>query len=746
MSEIITGELEYISYHNEESGYTVGRLREQDSGETLTVVGHLAGVQAGEFLRLTGLWKQHPRFGRQFAVETFEFIYPETLEGIEKYLGSGVIKGIGPKTAERIVTVFGRRTLEVIEEEPDKLIEVPGLGARRIEGIRQAWQQQRGFRRVMIFLQGYGLGGALAAKIYREYGSETVEAVSRNPYQLAEQVRGIGFLTADRIAQNLGLALDNPLRLNSGLAYAMEKAEERGHTCLPVDRLLQGAAALLKVEPGLLRPALEEMLGLGRLVLERDATRETSFVYSARCHWAETIVAEVLGRLVSRGRTQDLSAGERLSERWFAALHDFERESGIELSVDQTTAIMGVVRERVSVITGGPGTGKTTIIAAITRLMKLQRIHVVLAAPTGRAAKRLGETTGVPASTIHRLLGWSFQEGRFLHHAGRPLEGEVFVVDEVSMVDLPLFASLLAALPAQALLILVGDVDQLPSIGPGKVLADLIASERLPVYRLNQIFRQARSSLIIQNAHRVRRGLMPLDPHLEDELPARQAKTEDKWDKCGGQDFFLVRQPDPEKVREMILRLAGERLAERFGIDPSLDLQVITPMNKGPCGTRALNELLQEALNPGGEKIPFSARKLRRGDRVMQLRNDYEKDVFNGDTGLISDFDPGNQTLTVDFDGRLVQYESYELEDLDIAYAVTVHKSQGSEYPAVIISLLPEHFVMLQRNLLYTAVSRGKRVVVLIGDPAAVARAVENAREQFRYTRLADRLQAAGRV
>jgi exodeoxyribonuclease V alpha subunit len=744
MSEIITGELEYISFHDEDSGYTVARFRERSSDETITAVGHLVCVQAGEFLRLTGNWKQHPRFGRQFAVESYECVYPETVEGIERYLGSGAIKGIGPKTAEKIVASFGCQTLEVIEKQPDKLNRIPGLGAKKIEVISRAWQEQREIRRVMVVLQGYGLGGALATRIYREYGNNAVEAVTRNPYQLAEQVRGIGFLTADRIAQNLGMELDSPLRLASGLLFAMEKAEDRGHTCLPLERLIERAADLLKVEPERLEPPLEEMVGLGRLVVETEGTGER-FIYSARCHWAETIVTEVLGRFVARGLVYDLFGEDQSDKRWFEALNEFERECDVELSVDQTSAVVGVLRDRISVITGGPGTGKTTIIAAIIKLMSLQRVRVVLAAPTGRAAKRLSETTRMPASTIHRLLGWSFQEGRFLHHSGRPLEGDVFIVDEVSMVDLPLFANLLAALPPDASLILVGDVDQLPSIGPGKILADLIECGRLSVYRLQEVFRQARSSLIIQNAHRVRKGLMPVDSTADGEHYEQLKGGEDEQWENGEKDFFLMRLSDPEKVREAIVRLAGERLNARFGIDPMLDLQVITPMNKGPCGTRALNELLQQTLNSGAEKIPFSGRKLYRGDRVMQLRNDYEKDVFNGDVGLVLAFDQEMHTVTVDFDGRSVRYESHELDDLDVAYAVTVHKSQGSEYPAVIISLLREHYVMLQRNLLYTALSRGKRVVVLVGDPKAIGRAVKNAKEQFRHSRLADRLRAIER-
>ena len=737
MPETLTGYLELISYHNEENDYTVARLRAEGSEERVTVVGHLSGVHEGEHLRLTGAWKQHPRFGAQFSVESYQFIYPETEAGIERYLASGLIRGIGPKIAERIVSRFGRETLEVIELRPEDLKKVPGLGRKKISQIKEAWEEQRGIRRLMIFLQSYGVSGAIAARIYRRYREQGVEAVSQNPYRLAEEVRGIGFATGDRIARSLGFAADSPLRIRSGLLHSAEQAGERGHTCLPRELFLQNAADLLELKKEALEETLAEMAGLGRLVLERDETEGREFVYSNDSFWAEAACAQGLARIMAEARPETGSES-RLPEQasvWIAA---FERERVIELSGEQKKAVAGAVTGGVSLITGGPGTGKTTIIAALAAILERRGFTVVLAAPTGRAAKKMGEAAGgAPAFTIHRLLGWSFGEGRFLHNAARPLKGDLFVIDEVSMVDLPLFASLLDALPGGARLVLVGDVDQLPSIGPGKLLADLIDSRSIPVYRLNEIFRQAGLSRIVLNAHRVRRGEIPSGGPPGGQEEESQAESGIP----AGQDFFLVVQPEALKAREMMVRLAAERLEAKFGFDPLTDLQVITPMNRGTCGTRELNSALQEALNPDGEKIKFG-RGLRVGDRVMPIRNDYEKDVFNGDVGRVRGCDEQSQRLSVDFDGRIVDYDSLELEDLSMAYAVTVHKSQGSEYPAVIIILLNEHYVMLQRNLLYTAISRGRKLVVLIGDPRAFSRAVSNARVQFRCTRLAQRLRS----
>jgi len=737
MTETITGYLDRISYHNAENDYTVARLITAGTEERITVVGYLSGVREGENLRLEGSWKQHPRFGTQFSVESFQFIYPETETGIERYLGSGLIRGIGPKTAESIVSRFGSETLEVIEHTPERLNEVPGLGPKKIAQIKEAWEEQRGIRRLMIFLQSYGIGGSLAVRIYRRYRDRGVETVSQNPYRLAEEVRGIGFATADRIASSLGFDADSPLRIESGLIRTGELAQERGHTCLPRGRFLEQAGKLLELSAETLEPKLVEMAGLGKLILEEDRSDGREYIYPLNCFWAETTSAEKISRLI-RERASDPGAALDSSNSRGETLEDFERKAGLSLSQEQKEAIFGALSKGIAVITGGPGTGKTTLIAALVSILERENLNAVLAAPTGRAAKRMSEATGAPASTIHRLLGWSFNEGRFIHDANRPLKGDVFVIDEVSMVDLLLFASLVNALPDGAMLVLVGDADQLPSIGPGKVLADLIASSTLPVYRLRQVFRQAALSTIIRNAHRVRQGRMPLAARAGD----RNSESPGIDPGEGREDYFFVNQPDPLKAREMIVRMAAERLEARFGIDPGTDLQVITPMNRGICGTRELNTALQQALNPHGRKINFARGGFRVGDRVMQTRNDYEKDVFNGDVGRIVGCDEDLQTVRIDYDGRIVEYDALELDDVTVAYAVTVHKSQGSEYPAVIITLLNEHYMMLQRNLLYTAISRGRDLVVLIGDPQAVSRAVRNARVQFRYSRLAQRLQS----
>ncbi|MFH1069559.1 MAG: ATP-dependent RecD-like DNA helicase, partial [Candidatus Glassbacteria bacterium] len=731
MPETLTGFLETITFHNAENDYTVARLRDSAQERVVTIVGHLSGVHEGENLRLSGAWKQHPRFGEQFEVESFEFIYPETEAGIERYLASGLISGIGPKTARSIVERFGRETLEVIEKRPQELLEITGLGQKKVARISQAWDQQRGIRRLMIFLQSYGISGALAARIYRRYRDRGVEAVSQNPYRLADEVRGIGFATADRIARSLGFPEDSPLRLESGLVHTGEFAAERGHTSLPRDKFLGYASRLLGCDSQRLEAHLASMVELGRLVADSQGT--VSHIYTSYNWWAEQTVAQGIARLLEQRRLQ-LESQVDLAGEIDTQLDRFQSQAGIELSSEQKQAVAGALSEGMAVITGGPGTGKTTLIEALVRLVEGRGLKPVLAAPTGRAAKRMSESTSYPASTIHCLLGWSFTEGRFMHDGSRPLKGDVFVIDEVSMVDLQLFASLVDALPPGALLVLVGDMDQLPSIGPGKVLEDLIECGRVPTFRLTRIFRQAELSLIVRNAHRVRTGRLPegAPPEPDGDGPGEAEP--------GGGDFFIVRNSDPARAREIVVRLAAERLKARFGLDPLEDLQVITPMNRGTCGTRELNTALQEALNPGGKKIPVAGGRFRVGDRVMQVRNDYEKDVFNGDIGRVAGFDTEMQTVAVDFDGRSVDYDAVELDDLAVAYAVTVHKSQGSEYPAVILTLLGEHNVMLQRNLLYTAISRGRRLVVIVGDSRAIERAVANDRVQFRYTRLAWRL------
>ena len=718
MNESFTAELEHITYQNEENGYTVARMHRLDSDEIFTAIGYFAGLGEGETMEIRGSWKTHSKFGRQFVVDSFEFREPQTEQAIESYLAAGTVSGVGPATAKAIVQAFGEQTIEVLDREPHRLTEIPGIGSKRAETIASGWRQQRGTRRVLIYLHGFGLGGAVAGRIYREYGESAVDEIERNPYKLVETVRGVGFLTADRIAEKLGIEPDSPIRLRSGIMHAMIEAEDRGHTCLPHDRILGSAVRFLGVEQYLIEPILDDLVGEGAIITQEQGERK--FYYSPRCFRAETIVCEAIRIMGAQAVSDELVniTAERIRE--------FERARGVSLSSDQMQAVAQSVKSRMTIITGGPGTGKTTVIASIVELMKSAGMKVILAAPTGRAGKRMSEATGHPASTIHRLLGWNFQEGGFLHNSSRPVEGDVFIIDEVSMVDLPLMASLLEALPRDCHLVLVGDEDQLPSIGPGRVLRDLISSEKIAVVRLREVFRQATNSLIITNAYNVRDGKMP---EVRDESQ-------------GESDFYFIRQSSPEKVKEMIAVLAVERLKQKFGIDPMTDLQVITPMNKGSCGTRALNELLQGCLNPDGQPLTFGRRDLRRGDRVMQLRNDYEKDVFNGDIGIVDDFDSELRVVLVDFEGRLVQYESEELDDLEAAYAVTVHKSQGSEYPAVIVPLLAEHSVMLQRNLLYTALTRGKQVVILIGELEAVRRAVTSRKLQSRYSRLGERLAA----
>lgn len=731
MPATIDGYLETITYRNEENDYTIGRFFLEGQSESVTVVGHLSGVNEGETLRLSGEWKQHPRFGKQFQIETYEFVHPDTEQGIERYLGSGLIKGIGPVTAERIVAKFGRKTLDVIDNNPEELKRVSGLGAKKVAQIAGAWNQQRDIRRLMIFLQSHGIGGAIAARIFRRYRERGVEAVSRDPYALAREVRGIGFATADKIARSLGFDADHPARLESGLVFTGDLAAERGHTSLPIDKFLQRAAELLSVEPEILEPVLSSLADLGRLEVDRG--EDGVHVYTSDCFWAEVTVADNIARLIEQpGLAFQAAASDEKATN--STLKKYERERGVKLSGEQQTALLGTFAAGVSIITGGPGTGKTTLVEALVMLAEDRSMSAVLAAPTGRAAKRMSEATGSDASTIHRLLGWSFAEGEFLHNDQRRLRGDLFVIDEVSMVDIQLMASLLEAIPDGALLVLMGDADQLPSIGPGRVLDDLIACGRVPTFHLREIFRQAGCSRIVMSAHRIRQGLVPEGaPPLEDSGAAGELPP-------GENDFFIVNQRDSTRACEMLVTLAAHRLAARFGIDPTSQLQVITPMNRGKCGTRELNKALQAELNPHGEKIGFARGGFRVGDRVMQVRNDYEKDVFNGDVGRILAANADTQTVLVDFEGRPVAYEGMELDDLSMAYAVTVHKSQGSEYPAVLLILQPEHHVMLQRNLLYTAISRGKNLVVVICDPASLKKALDNNRVQFRYTRLAGRL------
>ncbi len=715
----LEGVVERVVFAAPEDHYAVLRFRARGRRQPVTLVGALAGVQEGEELQVRGRFEHHPRFGEQFRAVWWYAVLPATVAGIERYLSSGLIKGVGPETARRLVEHFGAQTLEIIDRHPERLREVKGLGPKRLEQIVRDWQEHQGARKSLVALQGLGLGMALATKIYQHYGDQAVEVATTNPYQLVLEVSGIGFATADRLARRLNLDPLAPARLAAGLLHVLEEAAGDGHVFLPRERLLKEAAQLLEVPEDALVPALAALEREGRLVREAHPGGEA--VYRKPAFLAEVGVARALANLrLSPGKPAPLHLPEMLEE--------VQRERGLTLSPEQAQAVMAACREKVLVLTGGPGTGKTTIVSLILDLYRRWGAKVLLMAPTGRAAKRLSETTGAEAATIHRALEFSPQSGGFRRHAGEPLKADVVIVDEVSMVDIYLMYHLLRAVPPEARLILVGDAHQLPAVGPGNVLKDLLDAGVVPVARLTQIYRQARESLIVVNAHRVNQGAYPV-------LPRR----------FGEGDFVFQEVDDPEEAHRRLLELVCEVLPHRYGFDPVKDIQIITPMHRGALGVAALNHDLQERLNPHSPVYPFGERAFRRLDKVMQLKNNYVKEVFNGDVGQVWDYEKETGRLLVDFDGRLVPYEPGEREELTLAYAVTVHKAQGSEFPAVVLVLTTQHYMLLQRNLLYTALTRGRRLLVLLGSKKALGMAIANDRPVRRFTRLAEKLrQAAG--
>jgi len=710
----LEGTVERLTFADPASHYAVVRLRVKGRRQPATVVGPLAAVKEGEQLHLKGRYEVHPKWGEQFRVVWWYAVLPATVAGIEKYLASGLIKGIGPELAQRLVDHFGGETLTVIGEAPERLTEVSGIGPKKMDQIRRDWQTHKAAREVLVALQGLGVGMAMATKIYHQYGDQAVEVVTTNPYQLALDIHGLGFVTADRLAGRLNLDPLTPARLAAGLLHLLDTMGGEGHVYVPEEVLLSRTGELLQVPRPPLLGALEDLARAGRVVLpELPGGRG---VYKKPAWVAETGVAQSLGRLLTAGGSHPPLHLEDLIIR-------VQQQRGLTLAPEQVAAVAAALMDKVLVITGGPGTGKTTIVSCILDLYQGLGARVLLMAPTGRAAKRLSETTGMTATTIHRALEFSPQTGGFRRGPAEPLKAEVVVVDETSMVDTFLMYHLLRAVPNAARLILVGDAHQLPAVGPGNILKDLIDSQVVKVARLTQIYRQAKESLIVVNAHRINQGEYPFLPQ-----------------KFGKDDFVFLELDDPEALKDRLLNLVAEELPRRYGLDPLRDLQVITPMHRGPVGIQTLNQELQERLNPESDRWSWGGRVYRRGDKVMQLRNNYYKEVFNGDIGQVSGFLSATGQLQVDFDGRVITYDPGEREDLTLAYAVTVHKAQGSEFPAVALVLTTHHYMMLQRNLLYTALTRGRRLVVILGSKRALGMAIRNDRPVRRYTHLAARL------
>ena len=706
--------VERVTYQNETNGYSVIKCRAKGYADLITVVGSMPEVHVGSVLTLSGEWTVNPKFGRQFTVSGFEETLPATVYGIEKYLGSGLVKGIGPKFAARIVRAFGAETLNVIEEDPDALLRVPGIGKLRVERIKKSWDEQKEIKNIMLFLQGHDVSTTHATKIYKTYGSDSIRVVKENPYRLADDIWGIGFRTADTIAEKLGVEKETAVRLRSGLLYTLNRLSDEGHCYARRDQLLKTGAELLAVEESVLPAVLDEMVRQDDVKTElidgEDSAPGETAVYLPPFWFAETGTAKRLKQIFSSPPSVKVKP-QGLEER-------IRRVTGLNYDPAQMDAIRCAAGSKILILTGGPGTGKTTTTLGILTAFRQAGAKILLAAPTGRAAKRLSETTGMEARTIHRLLEFKPPEG-CQKNEQNPLEGDVLILDECSMIDIMLMYSLLKAVPDSMTLIFVGDVDQLPSVGAGNVLRDLIDAGVFPVVRLTKIFRQAAASRIITNAHRINRGRMP------DLSNGKQS------------DFFFLEEEDPETAAQEIVRLVKERLPRAYG---TRDIQVLTPMQRGAVGAANLNQVLQAALNADAAGLRRGRTDYRLHDKVMQIRNNYDKEVFNGDIGTVCRVNTEDRELTVSFDGREVLYDVTELDELVLAYAATVHKSQGSEYPIVVMPVLMTHYVMLQRNLVYTGVTRAKKLMVMIGSTKALALAVRNVTVTRRNTMLKERL------
>jgi len=716
--ESLTGLIELVTFFNEESGFAVMKIKAKGHRELITVVGSLPSVNPGEWLTAEGGWVHDHQFGRQFKAEMLRSTPPTTREGIEKYLASGMVRGIGPKYAGKLVSKFGENIFDVIENYSARLEEVEGIGPERRRRIKAAWAEQKMVREIMVFLHSNGVSTSRAVRIYKTYGESAIETLRANPYVLAQDIRGIGFRTADKIAQKMGIPHDSLLRACAWLSHVLSEATGQGHCALPIQLLKEEAASLLSVPSTVLEAALERTLKERTAVLERIGQEELIFLPSLKT--AEELIAARLGKLSSMPANYPPIDFPK-------ALAWYEERTGQVLAATQSTALEKALSSRVLVITGGPGVGKTTLINAVLKILRAKKVQCQLCAPTGRAAKRLSQATGIAAKTIHRLLEVKPEGGGFLRNEANPLSCQLLVVDETSMVDVPLMSHLLRALPNSASLLLVGDVDQLPSVGPGVVLRDLIESQVVPVVRLTEIFRQAANSRIVTNAHRINQGLLP-------ELS----------DLGSDSDFYFIERQEPERIIDTLVEVVKERIPKRFSLDPIRDIQILSPMHRGLLGVRELNVRLQTELNPARsdqESVERFGWQFRVGDKVIQTVNDYDKSVFNGDIGQVRHIDSAEQQLSVGFEGREVTYEFGELDEISLAYAITIHKSQGSEFPAVVIPLATQQFMLLQRNLIYTGVTRGRKLVVLIGQTRALSLAVRNNRTENRFSGLLARLQ-----
>ncbi len=727
--------VERITYQNAENGYSIMKVAVKGYSDLVTLVGTLLDVPVGSVLLCEGEWRVDKRYGQQFQCTSWEEVMPATVYGIEKYLGSGLVKGIGPKFAKLIVNRFKEETIDIIETDIERLYEVPGIGRKRVEKIRESWEKQKDIKNVMLFLQGFGVSTAYAAKIYRQYGKESIDRVKENPYRLADDIWGIGFKTADGIAQKMGYEKNDLRRCRSGLLYTLNQLADEGHVYAVEEQLVESAIKLLEADREPICQAMHEMITAEDLVLDGDAIYLPPF-YHAEVGVARRLVALVNADNADSANNADNGASAKTnSSNSKVGLHDgcqgdlfgsqfdiegLQRQTGIVYDEVQVAAIHKAIRSKVMVLTGGPGTGKTTTTRAIIAALQHAGLHILLAAPTGRAAKRMSEATGMESKTIHRLLEFNPQDG-YKRNEENPLDGDALIVDECSMIDIILMNNLVKALHSSMRLVLVGDIDQLPSVGAGNVLRDIIDSGRIPVVRLTKIFRQAQQSRIVMNAHAINQGRFPDISNGRDT------------------DFFFMKNDDPEDVARQIVNLVQHRLPKAYQRSTA-DIQVLTPMQRSIVGAANLNLLLQQALNPTGASLSRGGYTYRQGDRVMQLRNNYDKDVYNGDLGFITAVDEQERTVLCDFDGKQVEYEASELDELTLAYATTIHKSQGSEYPIVVMPVLMTHFVMLQRNLIYTGITRAKKICVLIGQTKALSYAIRNMAVLKRNTRLKERL------